>query len=343
MSPNATSSELSLTVVIPVYNERAWLERSVARVVDELRGAGWSHPAVVIVDDGSTDGTGSGIADTTGDVQVQVLRQENAGRLMARRAGLSAAQSDYLLFLDSRVLLRPGSLAFARRQVSEGRHVWNAHVHVNVHGNPFAKFWDATTRVAWSAYFADPRLVSYGLEEFDRYPKGTTCFLAPTAVLREAFEEFKTFFDDPRFSNDDTSIIRDVVSHERIWISPDFACDYESRDSLQKFIRHANARGTVFIDGHLRRGGRFVPLILAFFPASIAGTLTVFVRWWIPPALLTGVGIGAGALGVARKLPPASAISLGALTPPFVVTYGLGMWRGAILAAFARLRSRRAR
>ena len=113
------------------------------------------------------------------DLPLTVVVQSNAGRFEARRAGIAHSQSHSVLLLDGRVRLRPQSLAFAHHRVADGETVWNGHVHVEVAGNPYGAFSNVLVELAWREYFDDPRTTSYGVEEFDRYPKGTTCFLAP--------------------------------------------------------------------------------------------------------------------------------------------------------------------
>lgn len=318
---------------MPVYNEPEWVLRSLPRALSELDASPWADRYdVVVVDDGSTDGTAEALRELCDRYdRLQVVRQANAGRMAARTAGLERAAAEWVLFLDSRVLLRPGSLRFVAAHLDEAAQVWNGHVHVTTEGNRYAVFWDALTRLAWSDYFRCPRTTSYGSEDFDRYPKGTTCFLAPRQVLNEAWASFTTLYADSRSANDDTSVIRSIAGRHRIWLSPEFACDYASRQTARQFVRHARARGTVFVDGHLRRESRFAPVVLAFFPLSVAAVATAVWHWWLPPALLLAAAGAAGTV-VAARLDRPSGAAVAAMTPPFVVSFGLGMWKGAALA-----------
>jgi glycosyltransferase involved in cell wall biosynthesis len=318
--------------VIPVLDERQRIPATVERARSEL--APWFETEVIVVDDGSTDGTG----DAAAAVGATVVRQANAGRLAARRTGLERAAGELVLFLDSRVALLPGSAQFVAGRLDAGETVWNGHVHVESGGNPYGLFWNAVTELAFSAYFAEPRTTSFGLDEFDRFPKGTTCFLAPAVLLREAFAAFRSGYRDERNANDDTPIIRWVAARERIHISPRFACTYAPRRSLPAFVRHAFHRGTVFVDGHGRRGARLRPVVIAFYPATVA-TAWLAVRH--PLLVLTGAaasGAGLGLVARAKGRPPAEAGALAALSLPYVLAHGAGMWRGLALLADARLR-----
>ena len=329
----------SLSVVIPVFNERQWIARSVTRVIEEVDRSAFALDRVVIVDDGSTDGTADE-ADRLASTHegVEVVHQANAGRFLARRAGLERARGDYVLLVDSRVVLDEGSLSYVAEHLSPDASVWNGHVEVVTDGNPFAVFWDTLTNIAWSEYFSNPRLTHFGLDRFDRYPKGTGCFLAPREVLVRGFASFSSYYDDLREASDDTSLIRDIASTSDIWISPGFGCSYVSRSTLRQFLAHAFKRGTFFVDGHLRKGARFAPVIVAFYPASVVG-LVVIVLW--PPMALAALGavfLVAASVTAAKRQPPGSVLAVGALAPLFVVVYGLGIWRGLALLIRARLR-----
>ncbi|RMH23219.1 MAG: glycosyltransferase family 2 protein, partial [Gemmatimonadetes bacterium] len=63
----------TLSVVIPVYNGERWL----AEAIESALAQTWQPAEVVVVDDGSTDGSGR-LAASFGD-PVRLIRQENAG------------------------------------------------------------------------------------------------------------------------------------------------------------------------------------------------------------------------------------------------------------------------
>ena len=208
---------------------------------------------LVVVDDGSTDGSGEAAAGAAaGRLPCRVLSQPNRGRFRARLAGLEAADGELVLLLDARVRLHADALAFVGERVAAGERVWNGHVDVDASGNPYGAFGNVLVALAWRDYFREPRTTSYGLEDFDRYPKGTTCFLAPRELLLEAFATFSTRYDDLRHANDDTPVLRALAARERIHLSPSFGCTYTPRGSLPSFVRHSLHRGVVFLDGHGR-------------------------------------------------------------------------------------------
>lgn len=325
----------SLSIVIPVYNEPRWIATSVADVVAAVQASPFTDAEIVVVDDGSDDETQRSLAALDAPIPVRVLRQANAGRFAARRTGVQAAQGELVLLIDARVSIRPDSLAFvAERLPDDGTPaIWNAHVDIEMAGNPYARFWNILTEAASADYFGDPRTTSFGLEEFDRFPKGTTCFLAPREDLLWAMGRFSSFYDDPRDANDDTILIRSLAERARINISPGFSCLYRARESARGFLSHTHHRGVVFVDGHMRRGARFMPAIIAFLPLSLAGAALAARH---PRRALT-VAAAAPALaattGLALRRSIADVVTLAALGPVWALAYGTGIWRGAIKAA----------
>jgi glycosyltransferase involved in cell wall biosynthesis len=316
----------SLSVVVPVHNEAAHLPKTMHALLAALDGSGFDAE-LVVVDDGSSDGSADVVRSSTdGRVKVRIVEQPNRGRFEARRAGLSEAKADYVLFLDSRVQLAPGSLGFVRDRLPAER-VWNGHVYVDA-DNALGDFWRLLAELAWRDYFDNPRTTSFGLAEFDRFPKGTTCFFAPRALLESAFAQFRSHYANSRLANDDTPILRAVAAEERIRISPRFACVYAPRTSLGRFLRHAVHRGTVFLDGHGTPESRFFPAVAAFFPLSAALALAGLRRPLLVPVSLATCGLVAAAYGLRAQRSPRDLAVLATVTPVYAVGHSIGMWRG---------------
>jgi hypothetical protein len=321
-----------LSIVIPVHDEQAHIGDTIARAAAEADRATDVRYELIVVDDGSTDDTAHAARVALQDREGRLIAQPNRGRFHARRAGLEAARGEFVLFLDSRVRLEPDSLRFAIDQVRDGRRVWNAHVIIETRGNPYGSFWLVLTELAFSSYFSSPRTTSYGTTEFDQFPKGTTCFLAPRELLLVGFDSLRTRYADARHANDYTPIIRSIASRERIWISPSFVCRYWPRATLRGFLRHAHHRGIVFLDGHGRRESRFFPLVAAFYPLCAAWA-ALTLRW--PLSLAIGpalVALVSGAIAAARRQPPGNVLAFASLAPVYAAAHASGMWRGVALA-----------
>ena len=86
------------SVVIPVYNVKKYLPECVNSVLRQSFCA-WE---AILVDDGSTDGSGELCDDLVKqDPRIRVIHQTNKGLAGARNSGMALAEGDWLLFLDS--------------------------------------------------------------------------------------------------------------------------------------------------------------------------------------------------------------------------------------------------
>jgi glycosyltransferase involved in cell wall biosynthesis len=97
-----------LSIVIPTFNN-GWI---LHRTIDRLRAqdAPLDRFEIVVVDDGSGDGSTDGL-ETAGPPAVRVVRQRNQGRSVARNRGAAEARGRVLLFLDADVWASPGLVA----------------------------------------------------------------------------------------------------------------------------------------------------------------------------------------------------------------------------------------
>ncbi len=91
-----------LSVIIPTYNRAQMVCQAIESVLEQT----FDNFEIVVVDDGSTDGTERVLRRRYGDT-IHYLHQENQGRAVARNQGIRASSGEYLLFLDSDDLLLP--------------------------------------------------------------------------------------------------------------------------------------------------------------------------------------------------------------------------------------------
>ena len=86
------------SVVVPVYNAEKYLDECVNSVLSQSV----TDFELILVNDGSTDESGH-ICDRFAlrDERVKVIHQPNSGHITARMNGVSAAEGDYIMFLDS--------------------------------------------------------------------------------------------------------------------------------------------------------------------------------------------------------------------------------------------------
>lgn len=98
------SRQPRVTVVIPAYNSERFIPECMESVYSQQGG----YPLdVIVVDDGSTDGT---VDRIRGQYPLRCLTQANRGPAAARNAALEVARGEYVAFLDSDDIWPPGKL-----------------------------------------------------------------------------------------------------------------------------------------------------------------------------------------------------------------------------------------
>ena len=123
---------VELTVLMPVFNERATIERA----IDGVLGAGITDSLeLLVVDDGSTDGTRELLQERAWPEQVRVVyHDENRGKGAALRTGLETARGTFSAVMDADLEYDPADIALlldplraGRAQVVYGTRAFNAH------------------------------------------------------------------------------------------------------------------------------------------------------------------------------------------------------------------------
>ena len=93
-----------VSIIVPVYNAEIYL----GPCLESLRSQTWPDLEIILVNDGSTDGSGQLCAAAARvDGRIRFLDRPNGGVSAARNAALAAAKGDYLQFSDSDDLLTP--------------------------------------------------------------------------------------------------------------------------------------------------------------------------------------------------------------------------------------------
>lgn len=327
-------TKLGLSIIIPVYNSEAWITATLKHIDVALSESHFTAE-IIVVDDGSSDDSARRVELFAKETHTPLLliEQENAGRYLARKNGVLKSKYENILFVDSRVYIDKHALSYLSKELSnDSDQIWNGHVNIDKKGNIFARFWDAIVLIAWRRYFHIPKRTSFGIKDFDYYPKGTGFFFVPKKRLEAAMEYFEKTSNDLEFSSDDTLLIRYLAERKSINLSPEFSCLYHGRSNLRGFLKHAYNRGQFFIDGFLRPGTRFFyPLIIVLTGSIIA--LVLFCLWPLQTLLIGLLGsllfICALFLGgLAFRISFKDAASLAILGLPFAIIYLAGLWRG---------------
>jgi GT2 family glycosyltransferase len=144
-----------VSVVIPTFN-RAYC---IAATIDSVLAQTHQNLEVLVVDDGSTDGTAELLARRYGDEpRVRVLRQANAGVCAARNHGFRASRGELVALLDSDDLWLPFKLEAqlaCLSAVPEAGMVWTDMDAITPEGNVFARRYLTTMYSAYRWFTRD--------------------------------------------------------------------------------------------------------------------------------------------------------------------------------------------
>ncbi len=197
-----------ISVIVPVYNIIKYLERCVRSVMAQT----YENLEILLVDDGSTDGTGE-LCDrlAAGDGRIRVFHKENGGSSSARNLGISQARGEYLGFVDSDDYVSPdmyeslyeGICRYQVKAAQVGRD------EIDAQGNPLPNICEPP---------AQP--VCCGSEEFLRellLHRGD-CSFCTKLLHRELFEEER--FPEGRLNEDFYLLVRMLPRMGRILSLP---------------------------------------------------------------------------------------------------------------------------
>lgn len=113
---------MKLSIIVPIYNVAPYLRKC----VDSLLAQDISDYEIILVDDGSTDNSGTIADELTAypqplpkrrGVLMKVIHQENKGLSAARNTGIAVAQGEYIMFVDSDDYLQPNVLGVLMEQI----------------------------------------------------------------------------------------------------------------------------------------------------------------------------------------------------------------------------------
>ena len=88
----------AVTVIIPAYNA----EKYIGKCIESVLGQSWQNFEILVIDDGSTDGTGKVVKDyVKQDARVKYVKQKNMGVAKTRNKGVKMAEGEFVAFIDN--------------------------------------------------------------------------------------------------------------------------------------------------------------------------------------------------------------------------------------------------
>ena len=190
------------SVVVPTWNRRATIGEAVASAL----GQNVADLEVIVVDDGSTDGSAEVLA-ALDDPRLRVIIQPNAGAAAARNRGIAEARGRYVAFLDSDDRFFPDHLTDLLPLLAQGDDVV-AYSRVVVDrggGRHFLK--------PWRGIAAD--------EGVDRYLMCERGFIQTSSIaLRRTLAERVRYREDVGFGDDTDFAVRLSLAGARFLMAP---------------------------------------------------------------------------------------------------------------------------
>lgn len=169
--------EERISVIVPVYNA----EKTLARCIEALLGQTYGNIELLLVDDGSKDGSLAICREyAEKDNRITVIHKENGGVSSARNAGLDAATGAYIMFCDSddwveedwcRQLLKhyePDSLVMCCYYIEDGPKMFSSNLNPEISPirYPRSKFYDLKMKgmfAPWNKIFSRKVIKKYSI------------------------------------------------------------------------------------------------------------------------------------------------------------------------------------
>lgn len=105
-----------VSIIIPIYNVIQYLDACIDSAIHQ----DYHDLEIILVDDGSTDGSGGRCDDyAAGDARIRVIHKENGGLSDARNAGMAAATGEYYYFLDGDDVMARNAISIMVRCMEE--------------------------------------------------------------------------------------------------------------------------------------------------------------------------------------------------------------------------------
>lgn len=272
-----------LTVVVPVRDRPVQLARLLASVPADVA-------QIVVVDDGSTNP--EAVARVAADTGARLIALPvNRGPAAARNAGLSVAQTPYVAFIDSDVVLEEDSLGTLLRHLIDPE---VALVAPAVRGL-------RRERDGWLERYEDARSsLDLGPDASTVRPRSrvswvsSTCLVARVSALGDGFDA------DLRVGEDVDLVWRMVAAGHRVTYDPTAIVRHEHRATLAAWMRRKFDYGTGAYGLGVRHPHDIAPVALPPWSIALLATTLAQRRWSLPVGVTIVIAFAAR---IARRIP----------------------------------------
>ena len=251
---------MSLSVLMPVHNSSPFIKETLDTLYASMFEAACQNSEVIVLDDGSTDGTGEILKQyqyKDSGLKPQIHFQANQGRFKSRLKLAKLAKHEKIIFCDSRLKIDLKSFA-ALAGTIEGNSACSVIGGIRfANGLPLVSyFWLCLEKLAWRRYEKAPIKTIIDLGNFNKIPKGTTLVLLEKKLFLDTSEKFTDIFKSDPHANDDTLLFRELAKNTLLIKDPSFSAQYIPRTTFNNFLKHAYHRGKVVNDGYFHSESR---------------------------------------------------------------------------------------
>lgn len=257
-----------ISVIVPVYNVEAYLPAC----MESLLQQDYSHLEIILIDDGSTDGSGA-LCDryAAQDSRVRVIHQKNGGAAAAKNAGLRIATGEYLSFADSDDYLEPGAYSHMRKALRES----------GADAGEFSFRYVCKSSTEDRILYPERKLVS-GKEYLLGYTTGWNCALLWNKLYRrELFQDI--FFEEGHRIDDEYFTYQGMMNARQVVCDPAVVYNYRRRRSGAMLNPSAGQQRMLdrvdFMDKRRRKVGSRYPELKKAFDTEFLEAMIYFTEY----------------------------------------------------------------
>jgi glycosyltransferase involved in cell wall biosynthesis len=331
---------MDVSIVIPTHNMR----EHVQALWKSLQSSGLAELCreIIVVDDGSTDGTGAflqrlqEVDPLAGQKLKLAILPQNVGRFEARHQGAMQARSANLLFLDSRLTL-PLDFAAELDAASAEHPSIVGSVDIDIKRNNFCLYWDRSHKFVFRNHFKHAHNpIELTPKNFDDFLSGTGCFLVPRHLFLEACDAFKGI----GLLSDDTLLMKRISASVPITVHPRVRVGWVPRETFREFVWRMWDRGPGFVEYHVFEiRGRFFWFVVGGLAAAVGLSWLLVAAPYVglPLTVLVMASIPASTALLAKS--PGEFITLVPIHSAVVMAFAAGTLRGLVVNIVRKVRA----